>query len=267
MTPLRLAVGGCCGRMGSAVLRLAGADPRFQVVAAVTEPGDARIGGAVQIARAPDLRIAGSLGDAACDVWIDFTNPAGCIAAARVCRERRIRLVSGTTGLSAGELDELASIGRETAVVWSANMSVGVNLLAALVRAAAARLADGWDVEIVESHHRAKLDAPSGTARLLLDAAKAGRADGRRADRDSSPVVHGRHHDRRPREPDEIGVHAVRLGGVIGEHDVHFGSDGEVVTLRHRALSRDVFAAGALRAAVWIAERAAGFYHMRDVLA
>lgn len=267
MTPLRLAVSGCCGRMGSAVLRLAGADPRFRIVAAVTKPGDARIGGALQLAQAPDVRIAGALGDVDCAVWIDFSNPAGCMTAARVCRERGIRLVSGTTGLSTADLDELAQIGRETAVVWSANMSVGINLLAALVQAAAARLGEGWDIEIVESHHRAKLDAPSGTARLLLDAVRNGRAEGPGADRTASPVIHGRCHDRRAREPGEIGVHAIRLGGVIGEHDVHFGSDGEVVTLHHHALSRDVFAAGALRAALWVADRPAGFYHMRDVLA
>jgi 4-hydroxy-tetrahydrodipicolinate reductase len=263
MNPIRLAVAGCCGRMGRAVLRLAAADPAFTVAAAVTVPGDAELG-----RDAGPVAGVGSLGvvvsercEAACDVLIEFTTPGGTLQWARWCAQRGVALVSGTTGLGEGERAALHEAAARVAVLWAPNMSVGVNLLLRLVEQVARSLDAGWDVEIVEAHHRQKVDAPSGTARALLDAVFAGRGRGA-----EDAVVYGRSGTPGARRPGEVGLHALRLGGVIGDHDVHFGSMFEVLTLRHRALSRDAFAAGALRAARWLIGRGPGLYGMGDVL-
>jgi 4-hydroxy-tetrahydrodipicolinate reductase len=174
---------------------------------------------------------------------------------------RHVALVSGTTGLDDADKVALRDAARETAVLWAPNMSVGVNLLLKLAHDAAAALGPNWDCEIIEAHHNRKADAPSGTAKALLESVCSAR--GVSAD---AVVRHGREGVIGARRPGEIGMHAVRMGGVIGDHDVHFALPGEIVTLRHHAESRDVFAAGALRAARWIAGRTAGLYTMRDVL-
>jgi 4-hydroxy-tetrahydrodipicolinate reductase len=144
-------------------------------------------------------------------------------------------------------------------VLWEANMSVGVHVLVALVRDAVAALGPGFDIEIVETHHAKKVDAPSGTALLLADAARDAREGG-------APLAHGRSGRPGPRPGTEIGVHAVRGGDVIGDHTVHLLGGGERLELTHRATSRDVFALGALHAARWIVGKGAGVYTMRDVL-
>ncbi len=263
MNPIRLAVAGCCGRMGRAVLRLAAADPAFAVAAAVTVPGDAELGrDAGSVAGVGPLGVVVSERcEAACDVLIEFTTPGGMLQWARWCAQRGVALVSGTTGLGNDERAALHEAAARVAVLWAPNMSLGVNLLLRLVEQAARSLDAGWDVEIAEAHHRQKADAPSGTALALLEAVCAGR--GLRAD---AAAVHGRCGTPGARRPEEVGVHALRLGGLVGDHDVHFGCVYEVLTLRHRALSRDAFAAGALRAARWMVGRGPGLYRMADVL-
>ncbi len=228
-------------------------------MAAITHAGDEQLGAdAARLAGIGDsgVKIASSL-DTAVDVLVDFSAPDATAELARIAGERRCALVSGTTGLSPAQQSALCDAAEKTPVLWAANMSIGVNVLLGLVREAALALDVEWDIEIVEAHHRNKADAPSGTAKALLDAARMASTTG---------VQHGRE-GRAPRKPGEIGVHAVRLGGVVGDHDVHFASSGEVLTLSHRALSRDIFAAGALRAAKWIAGRKPGMYTMADVIA
>lgn len=263
MTPLRLAVAGCCGRMGRTVLRLAAADPAFTVAAAVTIPDDPELGrDAGLVAGVGPLGVAVSERCVApCDVLIEFSAPGGTVQWARWCAGRRVALVSGTTGLGESEHAVLREAAGAVPVLWAPNMSVGVNVLLRLAAEAARALGEGWDVEITEIHHRHKVDAPSGTARALLEAVCAVR--GREA---NASAVYGRSGSPGPRPPGEVGVHALRLGGVVGDHEVHFGSAHEVLTLGHRAMSRDAFAAGALRAARWLVGRAPGLYGMDDVL-
>jgi 4-hydroxy-tetrahydrodipicolinate reductase len=264
MTAARLAVLGVTGRMGRALVRLAAADPGWQLVAALTAADDPQHGqDAGQLAGVGPLGVTvGDTFDGPADVLIDFSTPRACVTWAKWCATHGAALVSGTTGLADDERAALTGAARHVPVVWAPNMSVGVNLLIELVGQVAARLGAGWDIEITEAHHRHKVDAPSGTARALYEAACRGRGFD-----PAAAAVPGRSGQCGPRGADEIGVHALRLGAVVGDHDVHFAADGEIVTLSHRALSRDTFAAGALRAARWVLGRAPGQYTMRDVLA
>lgn len=264
MTPIRVAVAGCGGKMGRAIVRLAAQDASLRLVAGVTFAGDPLVGSDIGVlAGVPALGIAAAERcETIPDVMIEFTGLEGCRQWAAWCGEQGVALVSGTTGIGAVERTLLEDVSRRAAVLWSPNMSVGVNLLLRLVEQTAAALGPEWDIEIVESHHRQKVDAPSGTARALLEAACRGRGAA-----PADAAVFGRSGETGPRPTGQIGVHALRLGGVVGEHDVHFALPGEVLTLRHRAESRDTFAAGALRAARWLAGRPAGLYAMRDVLA
>ncbi len=275
MNPIRLGVSGCCGRMGRSVLRLAAGKPDLRVCAALTSPRSAGLGrDAGVVAGVADLgvAIASSAADGACDVLIDFTTASACAAWAEWARSHRTGFVSGTTGLGPDQLATLRRAADEIPVLWSANMSLGVALLRALLRQAAAALdPQEWDAEIVESHHRHKRDAPSGTAQALLGAVLAGRTGqteeaSAQAHEHPEQVRFGRDAQSPPRKAGEIGVHALRLGGVVGEHEVRFASEGEELSLGHRAFSRDVFAAGALRAARWLAGRPAGWYTLDDVL-
>ncbi len=278
MTPIRLGVSGCCGRMGRSVVRLAAGRSEFRINLALTSPGSALVGcDAGELAGAGKLGtpVSAESGDTGCDVLVDFSRPAACVARAEWAGARGVAFVSGTTGLSSDQMARLQRLAGQVAVLWSANMSVGVALLRTLLRRAAAVLDPGeWDVEIVESHHRHKRDAPSGTAHALLRAVRDGRTGsaGRQSDDGSAAapvdagIRFGRDVQSPPRGPGEIGVHSLRMGGVVGDHEVHFASEGEVLTLGHRALSRDVFAAGALRAAEWLAGRPAGWYSLEDLI-
>jgi 4-hydroxy-tetrahydrodipicolinate reductase len=263
VNPLHIAIAGCTGRMGRTLMQFAAADPAFQVVAATTVPQDPRIGqDAGPMAGLDPLGVLVATDvTAACDALIEFTLPAGCQHWAQWCAEHGVPLVSGTTGLDAAQQATLRQAAEKVPVVWAPNMSVGINLLLGLVAELAAKLEESWDIEICETHHRQKVDAPSGTARALLDAACAGR------NRAAAEVgAYGRSGECGPRPRGQIGVHALRMGAIVGEHEVHFTSASESLTLRHRAFSRDTFAAGALRAARWLQQRPPGLYTMRDVL-
>ena len=195
------------------------------------------------------------------DVAIDFSHPSGARKALDWAVARQVPIVMATTGLDAEQLASLRVASEKTAVLRSANMSVGVNLLIELAQKAAKALYRDWDIEIVEKHHNQKLDAPSGTALAIADAMNEA-IDGVNMD-----YVNGRHGANTKRTKTEIGIHAVRGGTIPGEHTVLFAGQDELIELKHTALSRSIFAEGALAAARYLAGKGPGFYTMRDMFA
>ncbi len=261
---IRLAIAGAAGRMGSRIIALAAADEQLKVSSALESAGHPSVG-----KDAGEAAGLGSIGlaiqdraEAPFDVLIDFSQPGGTVQWLETCVTRQRPIVIGTTGHSAEQLGQIEAAAKQIPVLKAANMSVGVNLLFKLAGEVASALGDSYDIEIVETHHRFKKDAPSGTAMTLLDSILA--ATGRDAKKD---VVYGRQGETGERPAKQIGMHALRVGDTVGEHEVHFGNLGETVVLKHTAHTRDTFAAGALRAAVWLAEKPAGRYDMHDVLA
>jgi 4-hydroxy-tetrahydrodipicolinate reductase len=258
---MRIAVVGASGRMGCAVIRIARSQG-LEVVCAIASIGVGRdVGELAGIGPigVPVVDGLAALERVHADVVVDFSAPAATLAVAPVVAANGIAMVSGTTGLTDDARLALDRAAEVVPVLWEPNMSVGVHVLTRLVAEAASALAD-WDVEIVETHHRAKVDAPSGTALRLADAVRSARANATR-------LVHGREGKPGPRQTDEVGVHALRGGDVIGDHEVHLFGGGERLELAHRATSREVFAHGALRAAQWIVGRAPKRYALGDVLA
>ena len=258
---MRLALVGASGRMGRAVARLAhGAGIEVVCAVGVTDVGRdvGDLAGVGPIGTSV-VDALGAIEHARADVVVDFSAPAVTLALAPIAAVAKSAIVSGTTGLTAEGRSALARAAEHVPVLWEPNMSLGVHVLSQLVAQAAAALAD-WDIEIVETHHHSKIDAPSGTALRLAEAAQRARKDGTR-------LVHGRQGQPGARAPDEIGMHALRGGDVIGDHTVHLFGGGERLELTHRATSRDVFAHGALRAARWIAGKPPRTYVLGDVLA
>ncbi|MFP4098129.1 MAG: 4-hydroxy-tetrahydrodipicolinate reductase [Alphaproteobacteria bacterium] len=195
------------------------------------------------------------------DVVIDFTLPEGTLNHAKLAKAHKTALVIGTTGLTTEDEETLKDISNHVPIVYAANMSIGVNMLLALVEKAAAQLADDWDVEIFESHHKYKLDAPSGTALALGKAVAIGR--GNKLENLAQLERHGK---LGVREKGKIGFSVARGGDVVGEHNVMFLGEGERLELCHKASNRTLFAKGALRAASWLKNKEPGLYSMRDVL-
>jgi len=257
---------GCAGRMGRRLMAIVAETPACRLAGGCERDGSPQLG-----ADLGELAGLGRLGlavgsdpaalFAASDVVIDFTTPAGAVAHAALAAEAGTALVVGTTGLEAAQLAALRQASARVALVYDRNMSLGVNLLALLVEQAARALDADYDVEVLEMHHRHKVDAPSGTALLLGEAAARGRGVAlesvARRTRDGQVGA-------RPRG--EIGFATLRGGDVVGEHSVILAAEGERLELGHRASNRDVFARGAVRAARWAAGRPPGFYAMRDVL-
>jgi 4-hydroxy-tetrahydrodipicolinate reductase len=262
---MRLGIVGASGRMGRAVVRSAHAIG-IEIACAIgtTDVGrDAgELAGIGPIGTSVVDGLA-ALEHARVDVVIDFSVPDVTLALAPIAAAANSAIVSGTTGLGDEERQALTRAADRVPVLWEPNMSVGVHVLSQIVAQAIASLPD-WDIEIVETHHRAKVDAPSGTALRLAEVAQRTRADALRVD--STQLVHGRHGRPGARGTDEIGMHALRGGDVIGDHTVHLFGSAERIELTHRATNRDVFAHGALRAARWIARKPAGTYSLRDVL-
>ena len=258
---MRIAVVGASGRMGRAVVRLAYASD----VAIACAIGTAEVGrDAGELAGVGPISVCvvdgfAALEHARADAVIDFSVPAATMTLAPIAAMAGTPIVSGTTGLDPGVRAALDRAAGRVPVLWEPNMSIGVHVLSRLAAEAAAALPD-WDIEIVETHHRAKVDAPSGTALRLAEIVLQTRAA------DATRIVHGRH-GKGARGGDEIGVHALRGGDVVGDHVVHLMGGGERLELTHRATSRDVFAHGALRAARWLVGRPRGSYSLRDVLA
>jgi 4-hydroxy-tetrahydrodipicolinate reductase len=263
---LSIAIAGAAGRMGRALVGAAAGNAKFRIVGGTERAGAAALGGDVGAlagfaplgaALTADVRAA----SAAAEAWIDFTTPAATLAALDALGAEVRAAIIGTTGFDAAGEERIAAAAARLAIVRSGNFSLGVNLLAALTRQAAARLGADWDVEISETHHRRKVDAPSGTALMLGEAAAEGRGvslrDVRLAPHDGLTGV---------RPEGGIGFAVQRAGGIVGEHDVLFASEREAVRLSHQAFDRAVFADGALAAALWAADKAPGLYSMQDVL-
>jgi 4-hydroxy-tetrahydrodipicolinate reductase len=264
---MRLAIAGAAGRMGQALVRAALGRDDCALVGGTERPGAAVLGqdlGVVAGARRLDIAVTADPAEAARDaeIWLDFTAPEATVAALAALTNTKVRAaILGTTGLEPAQEQAVQAAAARLAIVRSGNFSAGVTLLAALVEEAAARLRAGWDIEILEAHHRRKIDAPSGTALLLGEAAAKGRGVALREVR-SLPRdgVAG------PRKDGAIGFASLRGGGLVGEHEILFAAEHEALRLSHVALDRSVFAEGALLAARWAADKPPGLYSMRDVL-
>jgi 4-hydroxy-tetrahydrodipicolinate reductase len=239
----KIIIAGAKGRMGQALLTAAPQHPNLEVVGTITRGDDIT----VLIEKA--------------DVVIDFSSHEATLPIATTCANKGKALVIGTTGQDAEAKARISELAARIPIVFSSNFSTGVNALFWLTRKATEILGPGFDLEVVEMHHRAKRDAPSGTARSLAEILATVR------DQQLEKVLrHGRNGITGERSPSEIGMHSLRGGDVVGDHTVVFATPGERVELTHKASSRETFANGALRAAEWVAARAPGLYTMQDVL-
>lgn len=250
----KIIIQGIAGRMGRAVYELIAQREDCEVVAGVDriDPGL----GVPVAARIEELPVRG-------DVLIDFSSPEATRAALAYCRGALLPCVICTTGLTEEDQALIRQAAKTIPVFQSANMSLGINLLMDLAQKAARLLGPGYDVEIIEKHHHNKLDAPSGTALMLLGAIQ------QAADTPYEPVVYGRHAAKEKRGAREIGIHAVRGGSIVGEHEVLFCGPDEVITLSHSAGSRSVFANGAVNAALFLvnsANKVPGLYSMKELI-
>jgi 4-hydroxy-tetrahydrodipicolinate reductase len=263
---MRLAIVGAAGRMGSALIRAVHENKTAVVAGAVERAGSKFVGkDAGEVAGVGHLGVP--ITDEPLELFtrvegvLDFTRPGASIEFASLAAQARIVHVIGTTGFSPEEESKLEAAARHATIIKSGNMSLGVNLLAALTEKVAKALGPEFDIEILEMHHKHKVDAPSGTALLLGEAA----ARGREIEL-SEHSVSGRHGQTGERPEGAIGFASLRGGSVIGEHTVMFSGQGERVELTHRAEDRQIFARGAVKAALWGLGRAPGLYSMRDVL-
>ncbi len=265
MTTLNICVAGSGGRMGRTLIEL------------VQQADDLELSAALEIAASPALgRDAGEamgittgvkiVADAAAalrasNVLIDFTRPEGTLDYLKTCRETKTKIVIGTTGFSPEQKLQISEASRHTAIMFAPNMSVGVNLCLKLLDMAARVLSEGYDIEVVEAHHRHKVDAPSGTALRM------GEVVAKALGRDLKDcAVYGREGVTGERDPSTIGFATVRGGDIVGDHTVLFAGIGERVEITHKASSRATFAQGALRAARFLADKSTGLYDMQDVL-
>lgn len=261
-----IVVAGASGRMGRMLLRTVTDSPRARLVGAVEHPGhdwvgqDAgtAMGGAALGVTVTDDPLEAM---ASAQAVIDFTTPSATVEFAALAAQARAAHVIGTTGLSDDDLARIAVAARHAPVVRAGNMSLGVNLLVQLTKRVAAALDEDFDIEVIEAHHNRKVDAPSGTALMLGEAAAQGRGVRLSDVRDS-----GRDGMTGARRRGDIGFAAIRGGDIVGEHDVLFAGPGERITLRHVASDRAVFARGAVKAALWAQDKAPGEYDMLDVL-
>lgn len=260
---IRLAIAGAMGRMGRAVLEAAAESVGVEIAAALSGPPTGSMGSRFVRVGEREFVVSESL-SVACDVLVEFAGAEGSMAWLEVCRSRRIPLVMGSTGHTDEQRAAVRNAVAEIPIVASANFSLGIQVLLECV--ARMRSVFGWeyDVEIVETHHRNKVDAPSGTALSVVEAIQA--ADSGTHGRTQADVVFGRKGRDGERGRGQIGVHAVRMGDIVGQHEIHFSGPGETITVRHSASSRLAFAQGALRAAEWIVGKKPGLYSMRDVM-
>ena len=246
---MKLILLGCCGKMG-------------KIVSALAEEQGHTIACGVDLSPSPMpypvYREIGEVSEAA-DAVIDFSSPSLLAERLKFCEERALPIVLAATGYSEDDLALIDRFRGKIAMFKTGNLSLGVNLLQLLVKKAAEVLGEEFDVEIIERHHNQKKDAPSGTALMLAESVKSGL-------KKSKTNVYGRQGNVGARNKDEIGIHAVRGGTIVGEHEVMFAGEDEIVTLFHSARSRKIFASGALKAAAWLKDRKAGLYDMDDLL-
>ena len=248
---MNIILSGALGRMGQEVIRAAEA-ACINILCGVDVAYQGETASIPMVSRYEQLPCTG-------DVLIDFSKPDSLPALLHYCQDKQLPCVLCTTGYTDAELKNIYAAAEHIAVLRSANMSLGINVMEQLVAMAAKALGENYDIEIVEKHHRMKVDSPSGTALMLHEAAKS-------ATETTATPVFGRYGRNEQRKCGDIGIHAVRGGSVTGEHEVGFYGDGEQILLTHRAESRALFAQGALRAAQFLAGRPAGLYSMRDVV-
>lgn len=264
-SPLKVVIAGCSGRMGHVLLESVFADAELVLHGALDRSDNPQLGrdageffgrlSNVKITDDIDLALKGA------DVLVDFTRPEASMHYLEACQKHHVKMVIGTTGFSNEQKSTIEAVSKEIAIVFAPNMSVGVTLLINLVQAAAKVLNEGYDIEILEAHHRHKVDAPSGTALRLGEAAAS--ALGRDLEQ---CAVYGREGVTGERDPSTIGFATVRGGDVVGDHTVLFAGIGERVELTHKASSRATFALGALRAAKFLNAKNTGLFDMQDVL-
>lgn len=264
MSPIKTVIAGVSGRMGRALLEAVAHDSGCVLHGALDRPQGLAIGQDASLFGAtPGVRVTDELSGAlhGANVLVDFTRPEATLLYLDACRQAGANIIIGTTGFDAAGKAAIEAAAKEIGVVFAPNFSVGVNLLMKLAETASRVLAEGYDIEIIEAHHRHKVDAPSGTA-LGIGQAVAG-ALGRDL---NACAIYGREGVTGERKPDTIGFATVRGGDIVGDHTLLFAGIGERVELTHKASSRATFAQGALRAAKWLQNKQPGLYDMRDVL-
>ncbi|KJR41650.1 dihydrodipicolinate reductase [Candidatus Magnetoovum chiemensis] len=263
---IRISVAGAAGRMGSRICALAIEHPEINLSGAFEVEGHSAVGkdiGDIIGLGKTGITISDKSEEALplSDILIDFSTVSSSLQNARACAKHRNSIVIGTTGFTSEQMQEIKSLSSSIAIVFAPNMSVGVNLLLRVLSDIARTLGDDYDVEIIEAHHRLKKDAPSGTARKMADVIS------RALDRNLNDVaVYCRNGMIGERKKKEIGIQTVRAGDIVGEHTVMFAGLGERIEITHKASSRDTFARGALKAALWLKTKQSGLYDMQDVL-
>ncbi len=246
----KVIITGCSGKMGASLINAAASREDIEIIGGIdiVEPVNAK------------FEYAKTFSELKCsaDVIVDFSNPVVLDSMLEYAVEKNIPVVICTTGYSEEQKKKIFAASEKIAVFYSGNMSLGINLIIELAKKAAAVFGDSFDVEIVEQHHNQKLDAPSGTALMIADAISEVKTD--------AEYVYDRHSYRKKRDKKEIGIHSVRGGNIVGEHEVIFAGQDEVLTISHSAHSKTVFAVGALNAAVYLKNKGAGMYNMSDLL-
>ncbi len=247
----KIILSGCNGKMGRVITRLVSQDKDCEIVCGLD----------INTSVINEYPVVASLEEfnGKADVIIDFSNPENTDKLIKYCKNTGTALVMATTGLSDAQLSSLDELSEHVAVFRSANMSLGVNLIVSLVRKAAAALEGDFDIEIIEKHHNQKIDAPSGTALMIADEI---------ADelKDKPEYVYDRHSVRKKRSENEIGIHAVRGGTIVGEHEVIFAGNDEIISVKHTAMSKEIFAVGSIRAAKFISGKKSGMYSMKNMM-
>lgn len=256
---MKIAIAGAAGRMGQMLIREIARTEGASLATALEGPGSSALG--TEAAKGVKIVSDAAAAIGAAEVVIDFTVPAATVAHAKVAADKGVAMVIGTTGLSPEQSAEIHAAAKKVPVLWAANMAVGVNVLLSLVERTAAMLDPAYDIEVLEMHHRHKIDAPSGTALALGRAAAAGRkVELEKVWRKSRDGHTG------ARPTGEIGFATLRGGEEVGVHTVYFAAAGERLELTHRAFSREGYAAGAVRGALWLQGKKPGLYGMKDVL-
>lgn len=263
---IKVGVIGAGGRMGRMLIEAVQNNAKTTLNAAIERQGSSLVGadaGEVAAIGRLEVQIVDELEAVIndIDVLIDFSLPDATEKNMQVCAERNVAMVIGTTGFNEAQEQVLATASEKIAIVYAGNYSTGVNLSLKLLGMAAKAFGNDADVEIIEAHHKHKIDAPSGTAYMMAEAVAEARGQNLK-----DVAIYGREGQTGERESGTIGIHAVRGGEIVGDHTVMFIADGEVVEITHRARERMTFAAGAVRAATWVTEQAVGQYDMQDVL-
>lgn len=248
----KILLSGCSGKMGRVIEDLTKGYENCEIVGGIDLVDDGTL--SFPVFTSPDKV------NVKADVIIDFSHPSCLVGVVSYAAENKIPLVVCTTGLTAEQKNFMYSKSNETAIFFSANMSIGINLLADLAKKATSVLEDNFDIEIVEAHHNRKLDAPSGTALYIADCIN-------EACKEQKEYTYDRHSVRKKREKSEMGIHSIRGGTIVGEHTVIFAGNDEIIEIKHTALSRDVFAEGAIAAAGFMVGKAPGMYDMNDLIA